>query len=300
MKLLSFSRMMLMTAGLFALSTFPSVASQSLHSLEAAPTAKNDDLKTSVAYDTFQTSKRKHSHSKDEFQFGDTKLAVNHELTKNATSFSSVDIGLRNINFGYKGVHPASHLYGTLGVQGGIITEDAWTWKGLARIEVPTKSFCLTNDSRYIFGFEGAYQLDKQWSLFLGMGVETGMRATNVQPIIGAQYIWNDWIFHAVYPNPRIIYTGLDKCQISLNIETFFTAVRAHRVAHHKKGVACFKGAGSELRVDYAFNEKVNGWITVGRVFNAKVTTGNKNFHQRHTRDINGPMYGQIGVSYAI
>lgn len=298
MKIQSFSRMFFLSLGIFTL-PLSSYTQESLVGAEMA--TQGNDLETSVSINSFQTTKRDNKRSPHQLQYGDSKLEINQELTQSSNASSGVTIGLREVGFNYRGVHPANHLYGTLGLEGGYKTEDGWAWQGLARIEIPTtKTWNLVSDSRYIFGFEGGYAFNANWACFLGLGAETGMRATNVQPVLGVQYAMKDWVFHAVYPNPRIVYDGFKDFEISLNVDTFFTAVRAHRVHHHKKGVAVFKGAGADIRVDYDFTERFNGWISVGSLIGCKVTTGNKNFHKRTSHDIRGSMYGQIGISYTI
>ena len=298
MRTCSFSSLLLMTAALFTVS-FTSNAVY-LHGDETKGKQENSGDGTTVSFNSFQMAKRKHHHSKHELQFNDSNLMVNQVLSKSQTAFSSLNIGLRDVDFGYKSVHPKNHLYAVAGVDGGVITADEWLWKGLARVEVPTKSWNMTSDSRYIMAFEGVYALTKAWSVFLGLGAETGMRATNVQPIIGAQYTWNDWIFHAVYPSPKIVYSGIKNYTFSLNIDTFFTAVRAHKVDGHKKGVAVYNGAGADFRIDYNFTKKISAWISLGQTFNSTVKVGNRNFHDKKTRDIKSAMYSQFGISYAL
>ena len=262
---------------------------------------QSTEKNTTIAVDIFKNGKRANKKSKHEVQFGDSKLNLNYELTKRSDSFSSVDVGLRNVEFAYRKMHPQHYTYGYAGINAGIKTEDNWAFKGLAKIEVPTKAYWnIPSDSRFIFGFEGAYALDPQWNLFLGIGVETGMRATNVQPIIGAQYLYKDWVFHAVYPSPRIIYKGIEKCQLSINFNQLYTAVRTHKVHQHRKGVALIQGTTGEFRVDYEFSPKLNGWLSAGRIYRARVTTGNKNFHNRKRHNVYASTYGQVGLSYKI
>lgn len=298
MKSRNLASLIFMSAALLSTSGLAAVDAAS------APSQKKEDKSltfvNSVDAETMQCSSRRNQKSKHSLAFNDTKVAASHTFYVADKAAASLQVGARHVHFGYQGVHPKGHLYATLGVKGSVITEDNWKWTGLAQVEVPTKGWSLTNDSRYLGGFEGSYALNKDVTVFVGVAAQTGMRATNVQPIIGAQYKWQDWVFHAVYPNPRIIYNGINRCQISFNVNSLFTAVRSHHVGKFKNGVAVFKGAGTEFRLDYTFSEKMKGWISLGRVMYGKVIMGNDYYHKRQTKNITGPNYAQIGVSYYI
>ncbi len=255
----------------------------------------------SITIESRMGSKMYRSNSNKWQLITDRTLRYEEELSKNRDSSTSLFAGLRQLNFGYSNVHPHNHLYAVAGAKGQYRTDDQWIWNGSAQIEVPLKAVSnISSDTRLLGGFEGAYQLKEGVSLVIGLTAQTGIRATNVQPIIGAQYLWNDWVFHAVYPSPKIIYKGVEKWQFSYNIEPIYTAMRSKRVHGYKKGIILMKGATNEFRADYSFSKDVQIWLGLGTICGAKTISGDKHFHHKSTHKIRNTSYAHVGLSYAI
>lgn len=257
-------------------------------------------LEQKLDIDYLSTCPKKSDHGK--FSFGDS----NATLSKVASTYANGDVsiigGLRRIHMELS-THIRSHdtLYGVCGASVDYTGMSRWNWTGGLTVQPDITRFDLARNTRYVGAIQGRFEHTKTIGLHAGIYVETGMRATAVRPLIGADYTSGSWVYQAVYPiKAGVSYTGLPHHIFSCMIRPFYAAVKVHKGFYHHPAVAKYEGSGAEVRWDLTPNPLWNFWFSVGHTLDSSLKVGNGNFHHKKDMHINQAPYLQVGFNIAL
>jgi hypothetical protein len=257
-------------------------------------------LEQTLDLDYLSTSPAKSHHGT--FSFSDAHAVLYKTISQNSFGDVSVLGGLRRVHMklGSK-IRPQNTLYGVIGSTIEYSKMDRWNWDAGFSIQPDVNSFDLVNSTRYIGAIHGRYAYTDSIGVHAGIYAELGMRATSVNPIIGADYKTGPWLYQAIFPQKAgISYTGFSHHIFSFMVRPFFTAVKVHKGNYHHPAVALYNGNGAEFRYDLTPNPMWNFWISLGHTFGSSLTIGNRNFHRQKDMHINQAPYMQIGLNIAL
>ena len=234
--------------------------------------------------------------------FSDTNAILNKKLIINNRGNVAALVGIRRLGFGNKShVRPQNTNYAVLGTSFEYTSMNRWNWSGILSLQPDIHWFDLLRTTRYIASIHGRYQKSKDLGVHVGAYLETGMRITILQPIIGVDYTYGQWIYQAVFPiKGGVSYTGFNHHILSLMARSMYVGAKSHSAFSHKPVTLQYRSTGIEFRWDLLPSQCWKSWISLGQTITGTLRKGNKNFHHTRLTTLHPSPYCQIGITVAI